>query len=269
MKILISGTSGNLGLHITKQVLKDPSNQVVGLDRNNWSMINEINQGDVDMVIHTAYDLKNHINKTPDLVLDSNIQTTAKLLRLCHEKKISKFIFISSCSVYGESSNSTEEIPCRPITLNGHTKYFNEELIKTFCLENKISYLILRVFNSYGGNDHFSVIQKLIAAAKNKQPFILFNNGSAERDFIHINDVAQITYQLSTSNLTNDVINVGSGNSVRIIDLVKAIEKKYGPITIKHSENIHETIYSRANIKKLQKILNFQFTNVVEYINNL
>lgn len=238
------------------------------ITRRNWDQLNHIHNGEYSSVIHCAYDLKHSINKTPSTVLDSNIISTAKMLEICVQKNIANFIFISSCAVYGESSNSAEEKPSQPITMNGHIKAFNEELVKSFCSANEINFLIIRPFNSYGGCDTFSVVQKAISAAQKGSPFEMTNNGIAERDFIHIEDIAKAIVDLSKLGLKNEIINIGTGKSVKIADIVSAVEAKFGKMQILHKENPSESLYSRANVKKLKKLINFQPRDIFEYINS-
>lgn len=265
MKIILTGADGNLGKHIQKNARFE----LLPVSRNGWDSLDQIGLSEYQAVIHCAYDLKKDINQHPDLVLESNIVSTGSALRLCKEKNISRFIFISSCSVYGDSSNSTEDKQCYPVTMNGFTKLFNEELVKSFGGANAINYLILRVFNSYGGDDHFSVVQKLAACAKNKQPFVLFNEGSAERDFIHVDDVAKIVCILAEMNLPNQILNVGSGKPVKIVDLLNAIEEKYGKISVVHKHRQDEAVYSRANINKLNQLVNIRVTDIFDFIRDL
>jgi nucleoside-diphosphate-sugar epimerase len=265
MKIILTGSTGNLG----SQIVQIKNIQFFPIDREGWSQLNTLNDSEYHAVIHCAYDLKKNINDVPDEVLDSNIISTARLLRLCKEKKISTFVFISSCAVYGDSSNSSEDKICQPVSINGHTKLFNEELVKNFCLANKINYLILRVFNTYGGNDHFSVVQKIISSAKLKKKFNLVNEGVSERDFIHVGDVAQIIGKLLDLKLKNEIINVGSGDSVRIIDILKAVENKFGKIEIESKSNPKEAVFSRANILKLKSLIDYKPVGIIDYLNNL
>lgn len=97
-KIILTGTTGNLGEHI----LKASKLSFLPINRDNWETLDSLKLGECDTVIHSAYDLK---------------------------KSIKNFVFISSCSVYGETSNSSEDKICQPITMNGHIKAFNEEPI--------------------------------------------------------------------------------------------------------------------------------------------
>jgi UDP-glucose 4-epimerase len=265
MRVVLTGANGNLGKHIQDNA----KFEILPVTRTNWEIFENISVSSYQAIIHTAYDLKNSIFEQPDMVLESNIVTTGKALKLCLEKKIAKFIFISSCSVYGDSSNSAEDKPCYPVTMNGFTKLFNEELVKSFCKANKIEYLILRVFNSYGGDDNFSVVQKLIKCAQNKQPFTLINEGSAERDFIHINDAARIVCALTEINLSHEIINIGSGTSVKIYDILKAVESIYGPINVIKKQNPAEAVYSRANIKKLNNFIEYNGISIFDYFKSL
>lgn len=265
MKAILTGAEGNLG----RRILEQAKFECLPVSRGTWSALNDIRAAEYQALVHCAYDLKNDINVRPDLVLESNVVSTGKALRLCKEKRIPRFIFISSCSVYGDSSNSTEDKPCIPVSINGFTKLFNEELIKSFCDANAIDYLILRVFNSYGGDDQFSVVQKLVSCARSKRRFTLVNEGIAERDFIHVADVARVVCELAAMPLKREIINVGSGKSVRIIDLVRAVEAKFGKISIVDQQRPGEAIYSRANIDKLKRLVSLQAIDIFDFIRDL
>lgn len=265
MKAILTGAEGNLG----RRILEHAGFECLPVSRDSWGALNDVRVGECQFLIHCAYDLKTDINEQPDVVLESNVVSTGKALRLCKDKRIPRFIFISSCSVYGDSSNSAEDKPCIPVSINGFTKLFNEELIKSFCAANAIDYLILRVFNSYGGDDRFSVVQKLISCAKNNRPFTLLNEGIAERDFIHVDDVAKVVCALAGMPLKSEIINVGSGRSVRIIDLLAAVEKKFGKISVVSEQRQGEAIYSRANISKLRKLVSLQAVDIFDFIRGL
>lgn len=265
MKAILTGADGNLGRRITEHA----DFECLPVSRSNWASLNSIRAAEYQTLIHCAYDLKTDINQQPDAVLESNVVSTGKALKLCREKKIARMIFISSCSVYGDSSNSTEDKACIPVSINGFTKLFNEELVKSFCDANAIDYLILRPFNSYGGDDTFSVVQKLISCARDKCSFTLVNEGIAERDFIHVADVARVVCTLAEMPLRRETINVGSGKSVRIIDLLRAVEEKFGKISVVGAQRSGEAVYSRANINKLKKLVDLQAIDVFDFIRDL
>jgi len=265
MKLILTGANGNLGRHITNNT----QSEIFSVSRDDWASLDKIYSNNYQGFIHCAYDLKNNLNSSLESVLESNVLSTAKALRICKEKNIPKFIFISSCSVYGNSSNTDEDSPCNPITMNGFIKLFNEELIKSYCIENNINYLILRAFNSYGGYDSFSVVQKIIDCAKNNKKFTLYNDGISERDFIHINDLAKIVYMLYEMDIQNEIINIGSGTSVKIIEILKHVESKYGKFEVNKSYNDSEILYSRANLTKINNLIDYKYINLLAYISDL
>jgi nucleoside-diphosphate-sugar epimerase len=265
MKAILTGADGNLG----RRIIEHADFECLPVSRGNWDSLNNIETAEYQALIHCAYDLKTDINDYPDTVLESNVVSTGKALRLCKEKQISRMVFISSCSVYGDSSNSAEDKACIPVSINGFTKLFNEELVKSFCDANAIDYLILRPFNSYGGDDTFSVVRKLISCARDKHSFTLVNEGIAERDFIHVADVAKVVCALAGTPLKREVINVGSGKSVRIIDLLHAVEERFGKISVVGKQKPGEAVYSRANINKLKKLVDLQAIDVFDFIRDL
>ena len=113
------------------------------------------------------------------------------------------------------------------------------------------------------------MVHKLIACAKQHRPFTLVNDGTAERDFIHVKDLARIICDLVAMDLANEVFNVGSSLSVRVIDLLKAVEKRFGPVALTRVLKANEPVYSRANIDKLSKILSPQAMDVFDFIRDL
>ena len=150
--------------------------------------------------------------------------------------------------------------------MNGVTKLFYKDHTMSFCEATAIVYLTLRVFNSYGGDDQFSVVKKLISCANHKRPFTLLNEGIAERDFIHVDDVAQVVCALAEMPLGREIINVGSGRSVRIVDLLRAVEERFGKIAVVDEQRPGEAIYSRANINKLRKLVDLRARDVFDFI---
>ncbi len=264
MRVVLSGPNGNLGKHIAKNA----DFTIIPISRGDWDK-DDHNLKDADVFVHCAYDLKKSLTEVPDEVMDSNIISLMKALRECKENKIKKFIFISSCSVYGDSSRTSEETQCSPITINGLIKYLCEKVIIDFCEKNQMNYLILRAFNAFGGDDQFSVITKLFNAKKHETKFNLCNDGLAERDFIHVDDAAKVVCHYCKNHSQHKVINIGTGRSTRIIDVYQAFVKKFGPVEVSHKVNKAEIEYSRADIKRLESEVTIDFINVIDYINDL
>lgn len=262
MKVAISGIRGNLAANIASIA----NFEVVGVERDDWGRKHD----GCDTFIHCAYDLKNSYLEHPDKVLNSNITAVGQSLKFSLENKISKYIFISSCSVYGDASSFAEDAECHPLTINGMSKLIGEKIVRDFCSHHGIDFLILRPFNSYGGEDHFSVVSKMINAAKNGKEFILMNKGVAKRDFINVKDLARIVILFAEGKSFDfDTYNIGTGRAVSISDILKLVRQKFGAIEIIEKANNGEAKYSMANNARLMGEVDFNFVNIEDWIFNL
>jgi UDP-glucose 4-epimerase len=157
-------------------------------------------------------------------------------MRKANAKKI---VFSSSASVYGYQTKekvSEEDLP-RPDTIYGFHKLLSEQIIKSYKERYGMDFLILRLFNIYGGDPTCKkdVISLFIKRLLDKKPLILMDPNKF-RDFVHVEDVAQAFQKACNTNISNEVLNVGSGIKITLRQLVdiftsvstniKVIEKK-------------------------------------------
>jgi len=188
------------------------------------------------------------------LIINTNI------LKKINFKKINKIIYTSSSAVYGFSNEDyilNENINKK---IYSSIKVANENLFISFCIKNKIQYIITRLFNLYGSSsDSFSIISKLISASKSNNKITIYNNGRSVRDFIHVKDVAYIYKVLLNQDFFNGILDIGTGCGVKIKDLLDFIGKDI--IRFNFSDKLNdETLYSVANVQKLKSIIqNYKF----------
>ena len=263
MAAILTGASGNLGQELIKQADFD----FVQVNRNDWLNLDQIFASGIDVVIHAASDLHTRVDMYPTNLLDSNVLSTAKILESVRKHNIPRFIYISSCSVYGTSLSSHEINKCSPVSLNGITKLLNEKLIEEYCSANKIKFEILRVFNLYGGQDRFSIFSNMKKSLENNQPFILNNKGIAQRDFIHVSDIAGIILFILNTNMPYPYLNIGTGSATKVSFLVDLVKQKYPDFQVMHSE-VQEAKYSRADISKLSNLIDWNFLRIEDYLHN-
>jgi UDP-glucose 4-epimerase len=263
MRIILTGASGNLGQAIQKAGTKD--HQFVPIGRDGWTNVGrEIDSADV--VIHAASDLRTAVSKDPQALLNSNLMTTVELLQALRGKKAKRLLFISSCAVYGHSEITKEDIPPAPISFNGISKLLNERLIAEYCDANGIHYNILRVFNTFGGHDKFSIIHRLNHSLSKGLPFVLYNDGLSQRDFIHVDDIAAIIMGILPKNISDKVLNVGSGEAVKIRDIVTEFRRLHPELDVVHGIR-EEAEYSRGNITRLREYFPaYRFQSVLDFI---
>lgn len=261
MKILLTGAKGNFG----REFIKQADCEIIQLNRGEWDDLDNKLSQNVDVVIHAASDLHSRASLSPVSLFDSNLVSTATLLEAVQRHKIPRLIFLSSCAVYGEDMRTNEDNRCCPVSINGITKLLNEKLIVEFCSAHGIKCEILRVFNLYGGQDHFSIISHLERALDAGAPFTLNNMGIAQRDFIHVSDVAFVVLKLLKSNIPYSCLNIGTGIATKISTLVELVAMQFPGLYIQHG-NIKEAEYSRADITRLREFVDLDFVRIEEYL---
>tara|TARA_B100000242_G_scaffold293919_1_gene273687 strand:+ start:955 stop:1869 length:915 start_codon:yes stop_codon:yes gene_type:complete len=169
--------------------------------------------------------------------------------------------YSSSVAVYGESKKnklSEGDLP-RPISPYGIAKLAAENYCKFFTKKYGLNIGILRLFSTFGPNLKRQVIFDLFQKMKkNPKSLSLLSKKGDARDFSYVTDVAKAILYLDTKHSPNgDVINIGSGKAIKIIDVAKIIASE-----ISYSGIINEERTSRrfidgaswcADVKLLKK----------------
>lgn len=263
MKVALTGASGNFG----REFLARTEHEVIAVNRGDWDRIDVLLSRGVDLVVHAASDLQSSVKEAPVKLLDSNLLTTARLLEAMKTHGIPRLVFMSSCAVYGDSIRSGENSACHPASVNGINKLLNEKIISEFCEANHIKHEILRVFNMYGGTDHFSILSHIRKALQTGTPFTLNNAGIAQRDFIHVADVAAIVMQLLKLNIPHTTLNVGTGIATKVSRLVDLIRARHPELIIRPN-SILEAEYSRADTSRLKALITHKCIQIEDYLEN-
>lgn len=264
MNILLTGSEGNFGSEFRSQAMAKKHANVISVDRDGWSEIDK-KLASAEIVVHAASDLRTSASLAPSRLLGSNVMSTATLLEASRRHRVKRLVFLSSCAVYGEDMRTGEDSLCCPITINGISKHLNEKLVAEFCTANGIEYQILRVFNTYGGNDKFSIFSKLRQALQNSTPFTLNNEGRMLRDFIHVKDVASIVLNLSTTTVGYSHVNIGTGIATKISKLVDMVAQRFPQLIVQRGVT-QEAEYSRADTTRLREFWAEDFIRIEDYI---
>ncbi|MGQ3480963.1 NAD-dependent epimerase/dehydratase family protein [Paenibacillus sp. TY11] len=242
------------------------------MDITNSDLINSIIEEN-DMVIYAAGSI-NATNKFEDIAQDvsENYLSFINLLNECSNKKISKFIFLSSAgTVYGDTDKIAEENDClNPINIYGLQKVYCENLIKIKHYEsNNLPYVILRISNPYGGiqNPHKNqgIIPVLIDKALYKEPFTFWGNVNSLRDFIYIDDFLAATY-LSATTQINEVINIASGTCTSIQRVIDIVQQRVGDVIkiVYKKSNNKVLMNNRINNSKLIQLTGYSPLTLIE-----
>ena len=232
------------------------------------NQINFNNYGKVNFILNQFHPSNKLFNiDSPEDYIKNAITSTAIVLEYIkiNQVNINKLIYTSSSSVYGDNKLCTEGDPETPINIHSSLKLANEKLVENFCKDNMIDFTIARIFNMYGGNDNFSIISKIIHAAKVKSAIKLINNGNSVRDYIHIDDVV-LAYMKILQKKNIPLINIASSEGQSVKALLKYLASK--DISIKHQNiNKSEIHYSVGNNSKLIEIIgNQNFIQVKDFL---
>lgn len=211
----------------------------------------------IDGIIHFAAlkSVPESVQK-PLLYYKNNLNSLVNLLELTEEYGIKKFVFSSSCSVYG----NTTELPVTEDTPFGiaespyaRTKQLGEDIIRDFSKKSEAKFVLLRYFNPVGahesgkmGEDSTDVVTAVVpritgtAIGKFKE-FTVFGSdydtrdGSCIRDYIHVMDIANAhtkAIQYLNENWADlsqtEVFNLGTGNGVTVLEAIQSFEKVTG-----------------------------------------
>ena len=287
MKIFITGGAGFIGTHLCKKLLELNHEVTVydnfsnSLQENFTSRIKQkvtLIYGDIldnsklvtsmknhDVVIHLAAQISvSESIKNPKLTFDVNVNGTQNVLDACIENNIQKIIATSTAAVYQNTPTKiilNETSPIEPLSPYGKSKLEMENKIINFTSTHNIDATILRLFNVYGigqSLEYAGVITKFKENIQNKSPLIIFGDGTAIRDFVHVDDVIDAII-LGIAPSKNSIYNIASGISTSISDLAKMM------ITISHEDivisynplRIGEIMFSAADISFAKENLNF------------
>ena len=229
------------------------------------------NYDEIDIIINSFYPAQRLNNLSePFAYIKNSVYLLACLFEQIKNikklsQKIRKIIYTSSASVYGNNNYCSENDILNPLNLHASLKLSSEKMIEEFCKKLEIDYTICRLFNMYGGDDKFSIIIKIVNSVLTNQPISLINNGTAIRDFIHIDDIVNCYDKILNIRDCN-IINIASGDGISIKTILDNLELKGYKINIKNI-NRDEIKVSTANTKKLNFIINTsKFYKVINYI---
>ena len=259
---MITGGAGFIGSYIAEKLVENGTdtkvidNLVTGkkenlskcFDQDNFSFLEydlgnldgiENHLGDVDILFHFAADpeVRTGYSK-PEDSFEQNIVNTFNLLQKIKQSKIKKIVFASSSSVYGDAKiipTNEEYGPLSPISHYGASKLACEAMVSSFCHNYNIEGVILRLANVIGLRGRHGLIWDLVHKLKiNQDELELLGDGKQTKSFIHISDAIDgIFFSLNNLQDKVEVFNLGSEDSVEIMDVAKIVCKNMGLNEIK------------------------------------
>ncbi len=189
-------------------------------------------ENSIDTVIHLAAlaGVRRSIECPMDYV-DVDIKGTVGLLELCRKYKVSKFIFASSSSVYGNSKPpfSEETPPEAQRSPYAAAKLSGELFCRTYNSLYGIPIVCLRFFTVYGPRQRPDMAIRIFTeAAVENRGIGIFGDGSSARDYTYIDDIVDGIIASCELDCDFEIINLGNSKPTGILDVIRLIEKFSG-----------------------------------------
>lgn len=159
-----------------------------------------------------------------------NVLGFVTVLDCARRAAVRRVVYASSAAVYGTpvALPLTEDSPLAPLSPYGLEKRINEQYAELFRSLYGLNSLGLRYFNVYGprqdpASPYSGVISKFVRAADEGLPVRIFGDGLQTRDFVFVKDIARANVA-ALSRDGQGVCNVGTGESVTLLQMVDALE---------------------------------------------
>jgi nucleoside-diphosphate-sugar epimerase len=236
-------------------------------------MLSRIFENNFDICIHlaAAINVQESIDN-PKKCFTDNVIGTFNVLEECR-KHNTKMVFVSSALVYQsakEGQTINENSPLNPSCPYTVSKIFGEHLVISYYRTYSLPVVILRPFSIYGpwqrSDSEGGVVSIFIEKKLKNKPIEVFGDGEQSRDFFYIEDCTEFIAKAAFSdNAIGEVINAGSGQELKIKDLVNIIaDDKVEIRFVKHRHPHAEVMHMRANFDKAKKILGWQAQTTLE-----
>jgi UDP-glucose-4-epimerase GalE len=268
LAVLVVGGSGYIGSHAVRALKRNGFDVIIydnlSTGHRHFSDGFELVVGDiadhkqlqsvlkrVDSVMHfAAHAYVGESVENPRKYFRNNVESALTLLNTVLDAGIRRFVFSSSCAVYGmpEKVPIKEGTPRQPVNPYGVTKLFFENALEAYGHAYGIQHACLRYFNAAGADEGGTIGElhdpethliplALAAAAPGTAVLKIFGNdyptpdGTCIRDYIHVNDLAE-AHVRALRHLENAgdsfALNLGTGRGQSVLEIVQAVEKASG-----------------------------------------
>lgn len=256
--VVVTGGAGLVGSHIVDALVREGARVVVydsfirgRLDHLDWAfrhgevkiIDSDLRDADAlrsavhgaDYVFHQGAAWLRQCQADPRLALEVNIVGTFNLLDACVQAGVKKVVAASSSSVYGEGSYlpTDEKHPFNNDLFYGASKIACEQHYRAFHKKYGLDFVALRYLNVYGPRQpyeaaYMDVIMHLLNRIDADLPPIVRGDGSATVDLVYVADVAEANLLAMKSDVTNEILNVASGQETCLKDLAHLLIRLRG-----------------------------------------
>lgn len=153
---------------------------------------------------------------------------------LKNRETVKRFIHISTSEVYGtaEAAAMDENHPLKPMSPYASAKTGADRLVYSYWATYRIPAVIVRPFNNYGPRQHLEkVTPRFITSALLNEPLNVHGDGSAARDFVHVEDTCRaidLVMNAPAEQVVGEVFNVASGTDRSILSISEDVVRRTG-----------------------------------------
>jgi GDP-L-fucose synthase len=290
-KVLVTGAAGLIGTNLIIALLKqgslirgtihkkqgninDPKIEYISADLTQRADCQRAVKG-IDFVFHTAANTSGAVvmRNNPIVHITENVIMNSLLLEEACHGKVERFQFLSTTTVYPGVEHPVKEEeaylgdPYETYFGVGWMKRYVEKLCAFYHRRFGMKISILRPTNVYGPYDKFDfetshVLPALIRRAIEKQnPFEVWGDGTAVRDFIFVDDMVQVMLLAMEKIVDASAVNFGCGKSITIKEAVELILKltEQRSVEIKFDPSKPTTIpVRRVDLTLCKNLLNYE-----------
>lgn len=257
-RLLVIGGAGLIGSHTVDQLLHEDVSEIVIYDnfvRGNRENLAESladsrvtvfdaggDIGHTDLlhsamsgihgVFHFAALWLLQCNEFPQAAFDVNIGGTFNVLEACRKEDVSRLVFSSSASVYGDALEEpmTETHPFNNNTFYGASKIAGEAMAHAHHHRYGLNFAGLRYFNVYGPRQDYkgayiAVIMKMLDCIDRGIGPSVYGDGSQSYDFVSVVDCARANVAAMKADVADEFFNVCTGEKTSILELANLLLK--------------------------------------------
>ncbi len=255
MKIVVTGAAGFIGSHLCQSLLSK-GHDVTGVDsfldyyprwikemnleeiKSNPSFhfieknILEMNWLDLldgtDVVYHLAAQAGVRASWGQSFLIytKNNIEATQLMLEASKDRKLKKFVYASTSSIYGDSHDipMKEDSVVKPVSPYGVTKQAAEGLCYLYWKNHGVPCVSLRYFTVYGPRQRPDMaFYKFILALLENRALTIFEDGNQTRDFTFVDDIVAGTELASLHGIEGLTYNLGGGSRMSVNDVLRIL----------------------------------------------
>jgi nucleoside-diphosphate-sugar epimerase len=260
MKVLVTGAAGFIGSHLAERLVAD-GHEVVGVDRfldyypramkernleglarePRFRLVEEnLASADLapivagtDWVFHQAAQagVRASWGRDFEIYTENNVLATQRLLEAARDARVSRFVYASSSSVYGDTTERPmrEESLPRPVSPYGVSKLAAEHLCWLYWRSFGLPAVSLRYFTVYGPRQRPDMaFHRFLKAALTGETVTLYDDGTQTRDFTFVSDAVEANVAAATHGPAGAVYNVGGGSEVSLREVIETIRRITG-----------------------------------------